>query len=570
MTDNSTSRPRAPIDLDEFERQLREMQTQPKHTMSDPLAELARIVGQDDPFLLSRDNKKQPEQALNAGDSIKSSVEEKLPTQEHAASIFDELTNLRRQTTRGATDQGTFELDALPAGYQSHMSEDNLHEQPFSGEPPEFLAGSHVDYSDNYDNTQPSRSGLKIFGAMVALGSLAVAGVWGYSGLNNGPVKIADNTPVIAAKAGPVKEKPINPGGAEVPNLNADILQKNRDASKEFPKLVPREEQPVDLSQAIKKDIRRVDLGQVSENGAAPVVLVPVPNAQTNANTVNLQAISNPVSPLAVIVPAPKPQAVANSLPATAAPSAASSVTATGAVVSAPAIPAISSGSVPSLPSLPVPETSSSLNGGPKKVKSVRITTGEPSVQAPAKTDTPAPKTVQKAVAPKPAKTTPAQQKTMSDVALRSDVPEINSEAPLQITPPAGVSRKGQKIAANTMPIVASPAAKAPKPVKVPVEDAETAVEPQTETAPTRSTGAGKFSVQFGAPGSTTEAQSLISRLKSKYPSVMGSVDARVVKAQVNGRDVYRVRSGAVSKDQANALCADLKAAGGSCFISGG
>ncbi len=60
MTD--TAKRRLAIDLDEIERQLR--QTAPQHSGSqhvsskgDPLAELARIVGQDDPFraILSAD-----------------------------------------------------------------------------------------------------------------------------------------------------------------------------------------------------------------------------------------------------------------------------------------------------------------------------------------------------------------------------------------------------------------------------------------------------------------------------------------------------------------------------------
>ena len=561
---NSTLKPRAPIDLDEFERQLREMQTQPKHNMSDPLAELARIVGHDDPLVFSRDEKKQPEQ--KSGQDISRTAS----SQSHASSIFDELSNLRQQTSRGSldqrtADQGTFELEGSQFASVVHMDESTLHEQPFAGEPPEFLTGERADYNNDYDAPQPSRAGMKIFGAMVALGTLAVAGVWGFSGLNTGNTKIAENTPVITAKTGPVKEKPANPGGAEVPNLNADILQKNKDASKDQPKLVPREEQPVDLSQAVKKDIRRVDLGQIGENGAAPVVLVPIPNAQTNGNSQ-----PNVVAPPVVPQP-PKPPVAINPLPMIPAPvnTASSGANGTGAI--APSIPIISTPVLSSVaPVLPPFEASNVSNGGPKKVKSVRITTGEPSVQVPSKTDNPVPKPPQKAAAPKPAKTTPAQPKTTPDVALRSDVPETASEAPLQLTPPAGVSRKGQKIAANTTPTAVTPAAKAPKPVKAPVEEVETAAETLTETAPPKTSGGGKFSVQFGAPGSTAEAQSLISRLKSKYPSVMGSVDARVVKAQVNGRDVYRVRSGSVGKDQANTLCADMKAAGGSCFISGG
>ncbi len=559
MTENLSSRPRAPIDLDEFERQLRDMQSLQKHALSDPLAELARIVGHEDTSVMSQAQKKQVEPDLSLKDTDKEPAQ-----QSQAASIFDELSNLRKQNMRGSADQGTFELEKHDDSYKLRMDDAHLHEQPFAGEPPEFLTGERADYFNEHDEPKPSRAGIKIFGAMVALGSLVAAGVWGFSEFNSGNLKIADTTPVIAAKTGPIKEKPLNPGGAEVPNLNADILQKNKDASKESPKLVPREEQPVDLSQAIKKDIRRVDLGQVSENGAVPVVLVPIPNAQTNGNLANGQVnvISPPVAaPPVIFQTQPKLPTIVNTMSSNLAPSNPALATSSSIVSAVPSVPVIAPPVL--MPNVQPPEQSNAATGGPKKVKSVRITTGEPSVQSPVKTEQ---KPVQKTVAPKPAKTTPVPPpKVTPELALRSDTQDTTSDTPLAITPPAGVSKKGQKLAENTTPV-----AKAAKPVKASIEEPEASVESQTDPAPTRSAGAGKFSVQFGAPGSTAEAQNLISRLKSKYPSVMGSVEARVVKAQVNGRDVYRVRSGSISKDQANALCTDLKAAGGSCFISGG
>ena len=44
------SNQRLVLDLDDIERQLKEAQLPPPPPKNDPLAELARIVGQDDPF----------------------------------------------------------------------------------------------------------------------------------------------------------------------------------------------------------------------------------------------------------------------------------------------------------------------------------------------------------------------------------------------------------------------------------------------------------------------------------------------------------------------------------------
>ncbi len=540
MNDKQT--PRAPIDLDEFERQLRAMQTQPRHDMPDPLAELARIVGQDDPHMLEKD-------ATPVRDTR---GVHKPASHTHAASIFDELSNLRDQRINVSSSQaGSHNLDAGQGMLElnaPHMHSDKpydfhdeLRGQPFAGEPPEFLTEDRRGYVDEYDESSaPSRKGIKIFGALVGLGGLAVAGVWGFAGLQNNDAKMVENAPIIAAKQGAVKEKPVNPGGAEVPNLNADILQKAKEVSKEPPKLVVREEQPVDLGQAVKKDIRRVDLGQAAENGAAPVVLVPVPNAQTNSGS------GNGTAGTAVALGAVAAVVATQALPS------ASLASKTAPAVSLPTIAA------PSIPitQLPAPTVANASSTGPKKVKSVSITTAEP-VQIPAQAAIPKPKLV----VPKPVKAAPQPVKPAQDAALKGDIPEANGDAPLQIAPPAGVSRKGQKIAAVTPTAV-----KAPKPAKAPVEEADDA---PIATAPVLASS-GKFSVQFGAPGSTSEAQSLISKLKLKYPSVMGAAGTRVIKAQVNGKDVYRVRSGSMSRDRANEICAEMKSAGGSCFISGG
>jgi hypothetical protein len=121
-------------------------------------------------------------------------------------------------------------------------------------------------------------------------------------------------------------------------------------------------------------------------------------------------------------------------------------------------------------------------------------------------------------------------------------------------------------------------AAHADKPVKPPTKLRPPAVvadlpaaasAPAAQTAPIPHTGVGgDWAVQLAAPRSEGEAQSAISRLKSKYADALGDASLGVHKAESRGETIYRVRAGGYSKADAAALCAKLKAAGGDCFIA--
>ncbi len=570
MTDHSApTSARPPIDLDEFERQLRSMQSQAKSGQGDPLAELARIVGQDDPFHFSQGSRQPPVHAepLNTAPTTPRQRSLEFPaawqtvsagaSPVRTAPVFDELSKLRDEhpVTSHFPEAKVSEATKLSA-FDRLIAD---HEGPNEGGPaPDFLSARRDTHSepgpsfenepvDEFSYDEPPRksgSGFKIFGGLAALGLVAVGGIWAMGSKSDSSLTTLASAPVIAAKPGAFKEKPANPGGVEVPNLNADILQKAKPDNKEVDKVTPREEQPVDLGQAAKKDIRRVDLGQPNANGAAPVVLVPVPTGP---------AASNTAAPVTATSQAGNSAAVA----------AGNSVSATQPSSSIQA----------AVPSVPV---SPSVPGGPRKVQSIKITNSD--VAAPAKTDAePKLATAPKPVVPrpKPAASTPVattsaapKPKQVAD----DTTPSANSDTPLQIAPPPGVSRKATAPKATTTPVRAP----APKPAKValaaPAAEASdsNAAASEAPAPKAAASSGGKFSVQFGAPGSTEEANSLISKLKSQYPSVMGAISTRVIKADVNGRSVYRVRSSTVSKDRANQLCSDMKAAGGNCFISGG
>jgi len=102
----------------------------------------------------------------------------------------------------------------------------------------------------------------------------------------------------------------------------------------------------------------------------------------------------------------------------------------------------------------------------------------------------------------------------------------------------------------------------APQPEKVAA--LATAME-KPETAPV----AGAWAVQVSSQPSEDGANKSLKDISRKYASVIGSRGANIVKAEVDGKGtMYRVRISASSRDEAISLCGDLKAAGGSCFVT--
>jgi hypothetical protein len=83
---------------------------------------------------------------------------------------------------------------------------------------------------------------------------------------------------------------------------------------------------------------------------------------------------------------------------------------------------------------------------------------------------------------------------------------------------------------------------------------------------PAAGTG-GNFGLQLAASPSEADATAAFSKLKKKYPSQLGSYTANVRKSDTGDKPVYRVRVGGMSQDDAKSLCSRLQASGGSCFV---
>jgi hypothetical protein len=78
----------------------------------------------------------------------------------------------------------------------------------------------------------------------------------------------------------------------------------------------------------------------------------------------------------------------------------------------------------------------------------------------------------------------------------------------------------------------------------------------------------GEFAVQFGAAGSETEARDRMVMLQRQYASALSGKYPSVTKGEANGKEVYRIRVGGLSRDEATAMCLKIKDAGGSCFVA--
>ena len=144
--------------------------------------------------------------------------------------------------------------------------------------------------------------------------------------------------------------------------------------------------------------------------------------------------------------------------------------------------------------------------------------------------------------------------------------------------PPAAASATAQPSAAvQSGPASASPKS-APSPASAPAPVASAPPPPATVSppaAPARPAGAGgpafsaggNYVVQLGAPSSEAAAQAEWDRRRRAMPELLGGAERFIVRADVNGRTVYRVRAGSfATAADADAFCGMIKARGGDCF----
>lgn len=547
------ARNRFALDLDDLERQLRgAAQPQKPGSAVDPLQELTRLVGQDDPLkelfagrgaALARPAV--PETPVQAAvpwppariePSFQPTLVTQAPTQPAAAppaelrGALDEFEALLRRTepvkpaaAAAAVEAGYAEADAAAAQAQPYAMQAETAQHAYVPEPPRDLDEAAAQgYPVGYDRPLPedyaepamaeeddrhyeqprSRKGLWTAAALlfVAVGGVATAMVF----RNTDPVGSNSRPPVISADNGPTKVAPTNPGGAEIPNQNKQIYERGGDnavaPSADKTKIVSREEQPVDVQQATRSLPPRA-ASVMSGGGAAPIE----PTATANANALA------PAEPGLVPIPA---------VPGLGEPRRVRTV-------------AIRPDGTPA------PANGAATNGGPAVASTQGLVTGSAPAARPAATPSIA---ALPPVRPQPA---------APDATPAAEPPKVQDRAAAPAAPPASATPPARTRTAALAPSQTTSPATAPA-----------AAAPRTDAN-------GGFAVQLGAPGSEAEARATFSALQRKYPDQLGGQSPIVRKTELaGGKTVYRLRVGPYSREDAATMCTALQAAGGQCFIA--
>jgi sporulation related protein len=170
---------------------------------------------------------------------------------------------------------------------------------------------------------------------------------------------------------------------------------------------------------------------------------------------------------------------------------------------------------------------------------------------------------------PRKIRTVPVRgdQADAAAVPAAKPTPATRSVAPAT----AGTIRTPPPAAANANASANAPLSIAP-PAAAPAADAHTRVASTNSApqpiAPVAATSGGGYMVQVSSQGNEAAAQASFKSLQGKYPDQLGSRDPLIKQADVGGKTVYRAMVGPfASSGEANQFCGSLKTAGGQCFV---
>jgi hypothetical protein len=495
-------------------------------SVRDPLAELARLIGQADPAAeYDREPALQYEDAAPVAPGQTWPAEETYQEQpQYAEQDYEQPADphpaLRDYPSYQDNPQPRFDdhyseqaghYDQAPrheAAYDDRYAEDELPPLPRGPQLPALAPqqsyedeyqdegqwqdehGDHAyatdehgrpyaadEYEEGGADRAPRRSGLILVLGVIGLATIGAASAFAYREMFGGAL-IPSLPPIIKASDGPNKIVPAQAG-------NSNSADASGGSSAE--KLVPREEQPV----------------AIQPQNAPPRVVATIPvlpqqsSASTGAPPAALGAQVG-VQPGAQVFPPPPGQ---SALPA----------------------PAPTSGSTE-----------------PKKVHTVLIKPEQPGSAASA------------AQAPSAHANAPTALAPHAAPAPRPVAPS-NPNAPLALVPTA--EGNTPRVAPHAQVARAEPGAGAPL-----------STSPAASSATSLSGG---YSVQVTSQRSEAEAQSAYKELQGKFPAQLGSHHATIHRADLGEKGTYyRALIGPYSSaESAAAICSSLKAAGGSCIV---
>jgi hypothetical protein len=306
-------KPRFAVDLDEIERQLADAHSAPPSppaSRNDPLAELARIVGQDDPFQSMLANNRAPTAKTGRAAAVEDLFvsRDERPRQPAASARSgsfpaDQPTDLDAAYADQVRQYEAFQADAAQDGYP-----EGAYDQDGYADPSLF-----EDQDEVPRRRLPLRSSRKTVVAIAAIVGAAVLGVGGAlvagrstSMLSNG------EPPLIKATNEPSKVQPQSPGGVEIPNQNKQIYE--RVGQDTQTKVVNREEQPVDVRQATRTASTDATGATAGASSASSGLALGEPR---KVRTISIRPDGTVILPDSKPAAAPTPAPVAMTLPPT-------------------------------------------------------------------------------------------------------------------------------------------------------------------------------------------------------------------------------------------------------------
>lgn len=269
----------------------------PRDQGTDPLAELARLIGQSDPFTdlakrkpfdaVRRDDRPAPEWLARPVATEHEDYEaQPAPRQSYAQPAYRAAAQHAPQPEAGyaaESDQhgetGEYSEDA--GGYDHYPPDDRYRVALPSGqhEPDSYYAeDGHMPPHAEEGVTNRRRGAFLTVAAVVGLAVIGTAGAFGYRAFTSGGSAPA-NPPVIKADPTPAKTVPA-PAPATTASVDSKPIQDRIGALAAPERIVPREEQPVSLPTG-PAPAPRAMAPQPSAQAAAPLVSPPPP---TSAN----------------------------------------------------------------------------------------------------------------------------------------------------------------------------------------------------------------------------------------------------------------------------------------------
>lgn len=591
----AAARFRQPIDLDEFERRLRagdissEPSSKGEPQKEDPLAELARLVGRDDPFRTVSQLRpaavargpgtaarghvphlQQVHPPLDRPDPPLSGPE--TSAQSAGFGAMQPESHDPSFALLGNQQFGASASDDEPAAVVSRDHDSELTHSSADIPPAAVIAAA--------DAPRRSWRGVIILSTVLATGFAGLAAALTMKGATRPSAassETASNGPPVILAAGPAKIQPPT-SAADTPDDQPSVLDKTASTKPGKAKLVDNVEQPVDLSQQPTASKTAAAPASVSgSKSASPVPATTASVAPMAQNAPSRQVASLDPAATSPIRGAARPaeRAAAEDGASRAAPGPTQngfpspkrvkvvSVRPDGSIIgSDPDAPA----PTPTVAPAPAPAPALALTPGPSPRPAPEAAAPEPppQVELGVAMPTAADPIAARAAAP----AAPVSQQAVNTPPPTGHGKRSNDAVAALIDPAGGGRSASTKVDGgnNRADAVPPPPPKSRHGRKRNVEVA--ALGNQDRGRDKATDGDGTFAAQLAASPTESAAKSTLRKLQKKYAGTLSGHRLSYHRVKVDGKTVYRVRVTGLSKDDANSVCGKLQSDGGTCFVA--